>query len=174
MKDVLSLRPPKPRHNCDWDPKQVLDYFINNPADSLRSLSVKLVTLLLVATGQQLHTISLIKLSNIQPYDGGVQILIEDRIKTSNVNTNQPCLVIPKFNKPLELCSSNPHLRYIQETKRLRRANDVYIFITFQKPYRTASKQTLSRWVKCALNQTGVNPNIFKPHTKSPCFNFSC
>nr|CAI5849798.1 unnamed protein product [Callosobruchus analis] len=134
--------------------------------ESLRSLSIKLVTLLLLATGQRLQTISLIKLSNIQPYDdGGVQILIEDRIKTSNVNTNQPCLFIPKFNEQPELCVVSCLHKYIQETKTLRSTNDVYIFITFQKPYRSASKQTLSRWVKCALDQAGVNTNIFKPHS---------
>nr|CAI5849323.1 unnamed protein product [Callosobruchus analis] len=166
MKGVLRLRPPKPRYNCVWDPKEVLDYFITHPAESLRSLSIKLVTLLLLATGQRLQTISLIKLSNIQPYDdGGVQILIEDRIKTSNVNTNQPCLFIPKFNEQPELCVVSCLHKYIQETKTLRSTNDVYIFITFQKPYRSASKQTLSRWVKCALDQAGVNTNIFKPHS---------
>nr|CAI5849325.1 unnamed protein product [Callosobruchus analis] len=166
MKGVLRLRPPKPRYNCVWDPKEVLDYFITHPAESLRSLSIKLVTLLLLATGQRLQTISLIKLSNIQPYDdGGVQILIEDRIKTSNVNTNQPCLFIPKFNEQPELCVVSCLHKYIQETKTLRSTNDVYIFITFQKPYRSASKQTLSRWVKSstsAANRAGVAIDLIK------------
>ncbi|KAB0803109.1 hypothetical protein PPYR_00079 [Photinus pyralis] len=76
MKGIARARPPKPRYNFTWDPTRVLDYLENRLGDSLKHLSRKLVTLLTLATGQQLQTISLIKLSEIKTHDGGLYIYI--------------------------------------------------------------------------------------------------
>lgn len=65
LKGVFRLRPPEPRYDSTWDPDQVL---------SLKALSSKLVTLLLLATAQRLQTISLIKYTDIHVSDSGLKI----------------------------------------------------------------------------------------------------
>lgn len=147
MKGVAKLRPQKPRCNFIWDPEQVLDYFESHHPTSLKELSMKLVTLLLLATGQRLQTISLIKLSNIIPQEQGVQILINDSIKTSGVNVNAPHLVIPRFGDKPKLCLLTCLQKYIVDTETFRGSVD-YLFITVQRPHHQASKQTLTRLVK--------------------------
>ncbi|VEN60556.1 unnamed protein product, partial [Callosobruchus maculatus] len=101
MRGISKIRPQRPRYNAIWDPKQVLDFFDSRPATCPKLLSMKVVTLLVLATGQRLQTISKIKITNIKTNDDGMQILIDDMIKTSGVRSKQPCLILPKFrDKP--------------------------------------------------------------------------
>ncbi|KAB0799022.1 hypothetical protein PPYR_06902 [Photinus pyralis] len=158
------VRPPKPRYNCVWEPRQIFNYFETHPAESLKALSMKLITLLTLATGQRLQTLSLIKISNILTSENLIQIVVPDRIKTSRVSGRQPCLILPRFNDLPHLCVFSCLQRYLQETEKLREGQE-NLFLTYQRPYRTASKQTLSRWVKCKLQLEGVDTSIFKPHS---------
>nr|CAI5865789.1 unnamed protein product [Callosobruchus analis] len=123
------------------------------------------VTLLLLATGQRLQTISKIKVANIRSDEDGIQILIDDRIKTSGLKSQQPCLVIPKFQDKPNLCVVSCLTAYIAATTTLRDPKEEYLWITFQKPHKVATKATLSRWVKNALEMAGVDTKIFKPHS---------
>nr|CAI5865786.1 unnamed protein product [Callosobruchus analis] len=166
MKGISKMRPQRPRYNAVWDPKQVLDLFDSRPAASLKLLSMKVVvTLLLLATGQRLQTISKIKVANIRSDEDGIQILIDDRIKTSGLKSQQPCLVIPKFQDKPNLCVVSCLTAYIAATTTLRDPKEEYLWITFQKPHKVATKATLSRWVKNALEMAGVDTKIFKPHS---------
>lgn len=165
MKGISRLRPPRPRYNSIWDPKQVFDYFEKEPSVSLKSLSIKLVTLLTLATGQRLQTLSLIKLSNIKEYDSGIQIFIDDRVKTSGVNIKQPCLFLPVFIDKPQLCVVSCLKKYTEDTESIRGPDCDYLFITFQKPHRVTTKQTLSRWVRSALQLAGIDTSVFKSHS---------
>nr|CAI5865787.1 unnamed protein product [Callosobruchus analis] len=166
MKGISKMRPQRPRYNAVWDPKQVLDLFDSRPAASLKLLSMKVVvTLLLLATGQRLQTISKIKVANIRSDEDGIQILIDDRIKTSGLKSQQPCLVIPKFQDKPNLCVVSCLTAYIAATTTLRDPKEEYLWITFQKPHKVATKATLSRWVKNALemaSRTGVSLDVIK------------
>ena len=49
FKGIYNLRPSRPKYECTWDPKIVLDYFINigdNEALDFKILSKKLICLL--------------------------------------------------------------------------------------------------------------------------------
>lgn len=165
MKGVSKIRPQKPRYNFTWDPKQIFDYFENHPPNSFKMLSIKLITLLTLATGQRIQTLSLIKLFNIKECGSNIQIFIDDQIKTSGVNRKQPCLLIPKFSDKPSLCVVSCLQKYIEESQKIRGPGCDKLFITLQKPHKVASKQTLSRWVKSALHMAGIDVSIFKAHS---------
>ena len=60
------LKPPGARYNVLWGPGGVTNVFKNEACNvdlSLRMLSIKLVCLLMLCTGQSVQTLSLIKLS---------------------------------------------------------------------------------------------------------------
>ncbi|XP_031350169.1 uncharacterized protein LOC116175923 [Photinus pyralis] len=168
MKGIARLRPSKPRYNSTWDPNVVLEYIQKlgpNSTLSLKDLSAKLVTLLALATGHRLQTIQLIKLTNLHTSPQGIQIPITDPIKTSGTNRSQPCLQIPRFAENPLLCVATTLIDYIEATKPLRTPNQDYLFITFKKPYKTATKQSISRWIKNTLLTAGLDTNVFKPHS---------
>lgn len=165
LKGISRLRPQTPRYNYVWDPQTVLNYLEHIQTDSLRSLSQKLITLLALTTAHRIQTLSWIRLPNIFESDSGFQILIEDRVKTSGVNRDQPCLQIPYFKKNPKLCVATTLKEYLCTTKEIRPQDSNLLFITYKKPYKTVSKQSLSRWVKDTLQQSGIDTTIFKAHS---------
>ncbi|KAJ8978475.1 hypothetical protein NQ317_006752 [Molorchus minor] len=165
IKGVFRVRPPKPKYKSTWDPQQVLQFLENSSHDSLKFLSCKLVTLLALATGERLQTISLIKCSNITFSESGATIRIPDIVKTSRPNFHQPNLSLPYFTRNPRLCVASCLKHYLDTTKRLRQTDCDFLFLTFNKPHGVASKQTLSRWVKNTLKEAGVDTTVFKAHS---------
>ncbi|KAJ8914088.1 hypothetical protein NQ315_014284 [Exocentrus adspersus] len=131
MKGIARSRPAAPRYSCTWDPNIVLEYFRTSSDDSLKSVSLKLVTLLALATGERLQTISLIKLSATKRQEKGLRIFIEDPIKSLGVNSLQPCLEIPNFLENPNLCVATILERYIEMTSDHRNGNDK-LFLTYK------------------------------------------
>lgn len=165
MKGTFKKRPPKPRYNTTWDPEVVLSFLNNVKEDTFKNISGKLATLLLLATGHRVQTISLIKISNIIKAKTGVQIFIPDLIKTSNSYNKQPCLAIPFFSEKPNLCVASLLLKYIEKTKDIRKDDTDSLFLTFKQPYKRASKDTITRWIKDTLQRSGVDTSVFKPHS---------
>lgn len=165
LKGVFKMRPPKPKYNCTWDPQLVLNYLKNSTESNLKFISCKLVSLLTLATGERLQTISLIKCSYILFSNTGVTILIPDLVKTSRPNFCQPSLCLPYFEQNSKLCVASTLKDYLDATRTLRRPDQDSLFITYSKPHGTASKQTLSRWVKSVLQAAGVDITKFKAHS---------
>uniref|UniRef100_A0A1Y1MFY3 Tyr recombinase domain-containing protein n=1 Tax=Photinus pyralis TaxID=7054 RepID=A0A1Y1MFY3_PHOPY len=165
LKGVFRLRPTKPKYDEIWDADVVLNFFRAALNSDLKAVSVKLISLLTLATGQRLQTLSLIKCSNIHQSNTGLKIYIPDLIKTSGPNRSQPILILPFFKEDQNLCVASVLLHYLDLTKELRTFDSELLFITTVKPYKPASKQTLSRWVKEGLKAAGVDTNIYKSHS---------
>lgn len=166
LKGIFKLRPPRPKYNCTWDPQQVLNYLENLESnDSLKALSSKLITLLALATGQRIHTLSLISCDNISIVPTGIKIRIPALVKTSRAGSFQPYLDLPYFLHRPKLCVASTLQEYMEKTKSFRSSLDEKLFFTSKPPYRPASKQTLSRWVKETMINAGIDSDLFSPHS---------
>lgn len=161
------MRPPQPKYDTTWDPKTVLDFlskWFPNENLTLEQLSQKLITLLALVTGHRMQTLSLIKINNVKKSDSSITIMISDRIKTSALGRKQPLLTLPYFRKDISICAATTLEAYITRTRDLR-YNGESLFISFKRPYKVVSTQTLSRWVKKVLNASGVNTDVFSAHS---------
>lgn len=165
MRGIFRLRPPKPRYDVTWDPRWVLDYLQNLPDVNLKTISKKLITLLALATGQRIQTLSLIKLSNINESLSGIRIVIPDFVKNSGPKRVQPCLDLPFFRGNEKLCVASLMRKYITFTSDLRQEKCDALFITSNKPHGAATKQTLSNWVKRTIEAAGVDVTMFTAHS---------
>ncbi|CAB0006599.1 unnamed protein product [Nesidiocoris tenuis] len=165
LKGIFRQRPPAPRYQTTWDPQIVLDYLETTTGSDLKAQSFKLVTLLTLATGQRLQTISTIRIPNITMSAEGARVRISDFIKTTSPNSAQPCLHLPFFDAKPSLCAARCLQTYIELTKDLRSTDSDKLFVCYKKPHKPATKQTLSRWVKETLTSAGVDTTIFKPHS---------
>ncbi|CAH0723415.1 unnamed protein product, partial [Brenthis ino] len=129
-------------------------------------LNKKLVTLLALCTAQRVQTLSLIKLNNINFYADGIKIIITDHIKTSAINRQQPLLWLPYFKSNLSICPASAIKDYISRTKSLRKTiNADNLILTSKKPYKPASSQSISRWIKQALSESGIDISVFGAHS---------
>ena len=68
------------------------------------------------------------------------------------------------YPNDLTICPLNCLRQYLEATKQ-HRGNITSLFMTLNKPFKVSSKDTLVRWVKQTLEDTGINMNIFSPHS---------
>lgn len=168
LKGVGNIRPTAPRYNHVWDTQPVIAYLKNmfpNTGLTLRDLSMKLASFLVLITGQRVQTISLIKIGNICNSAEGYQIFIPDKIKTSGPGKPQPCLHVPFFTEEPSLCVGSVLKFYLEITAKIRRSDQQNLFLVTRPPYQCASKQTISKWVKELLGRAGVNTEEFRAHS---------
>lgn len=167
FKGIQNLRPNRPKYDTIWDPSIVLKYLESlfpNEGLSLRDITLKLASLLALVTAHRVQTLSLIRLENIVHLQNGIEIKIPDRIKTSGRGSKQPLLTLPKFTQNPKLCVASTLDCYLKITKAFR-GDVARLFITFKKPFRAATSQSISRWIKLVLARSGLNTSIFTAHS---------
>nr|CAH7758163.1 unnamed protein product [Callosobruchus chinensis]CAH7759505.1 unnamed protein product [Callosobruchus chinensis] len=166
FKGIYNLRPNQPKYDSIWDPSIVLDFIEkwNNDTLNLRDLTFKLTILLLLSTGQRVQTIANIEVCNIVNSSDGISIKIPKRLKTSGKNKAQPNIRLPFFPNA-QLCVAKTINNYLEKTEQLRNSQTNNLLITFKKPYKNASSQSISRWVKCMLKLCGIDTDIFTAHS---------
>lgn len=168
FKGICHLRPSRPKYDNTWDPAIVLDHVrgLSNSEISLELLSCKLAMLLALSTGQRVQTLSLIELDNISSSPEGLQIRISKRVKSSSTNRCQPVLSLPFFLDDPNICVASTLLYYIEKTSSLRNpALCNNLLITFKKPHHNATSQSISRWIKRIMRDSGIDTLSFTSHS---------
>lgn len=117
-----------------------------------------------IITAHRMQTFSLIKLENISCSQSGFIIKITDLIKTSRAGSYQPVLSLPYYPSRPQICPADTLRVYLDKTKNLRQ-NTNSLFISFRKPYKPVTSQTLSRWVKSPLECSGIDSSVFSAHS---------
>lgn len=140
-------RPTAPKYAVTWDVSIVLKYldflYVEGKTD-FQMLTKRTITLVSLSTGQRAQTLTKIKLSNIVQITTGLEIKIDECIKTSRPGRAQPMLKIPFFMENPSRCVAKALLNYIDVTKDLRKKNE-YLFIAYKKPHNAVGAQTINR-----------------------------
>ncbi|OXU31271.1 hypothetical protein TSAR_014168 [Trichomalopsis sarcophagae] len=163
---ISKSRPARPKYDRTWDPQIVLKFWQSQPANEnldLKDLSKKLITLLALVTAHCMQTFSLIDIDNIKINTNNIEILITDRIKTTKRNSTQPILTLPFYSNE-KICAANTLKFYLEKTRSIRK-DLKKLFISTNKPIKSVTAQTLSRWVKDALMSSGIDTTVFTAHS---------
>lgn len=168
LKGIERCKPQRSRYSEIWDPSPVLELLSSwFPLETLplQKLTFKLVTLLCLVTAHRLQTLSKIRLSNIKTFHDRIEILISDVIKTTFCNKAPPVLILPFFNDRPDLCIARTLEAYLNQTLQLRSSNSEFLILTLKAPVHPASPQTLSRWVKSVLRDSGIDVSVFSGYS---------
>ncbi|CAD6222028.1 GSCOCG00005294001-RA-CDS, partial [Cotesia congregata] len=168
LKGIYKEKPSKPKYNKIYS----LDPVINkleqmSPLSvlSLPELTNKLLMSMALITAHRKQTLSLIKRSNIKKVQNGYEIQIPDFIKTSRRGHHQPLLILPRFPENKNLCVASMLEAYLKVTSDLLINDKIEaLFITTRQPFRAASKDSLSRWLKMFLFNCGISSE-YTPHS---------
>jgi site-specific recombinase XerD len=163
MRGVFKLRPPVAKYNNTWDVKIVLDLLRkwDNTTVSLKHLSLKCVTLLALALGQRVQTLSALDISSMNTSVNEVVFSLKRVLKTSKPGFQQPITIFRFTDDPM-ICPLLCLETYLTQTKDLRKSSS--LFISFQRPHAAVTAQTLSRWIYNVLQECGISPQ-FKAHS---------
>ena len=91
-------------------------------------------------------------------------IRIGDLLKTSWPNFHVGQLDYPAFSEDKSICKVTFLEQYINKTRNHRGAY-TKLFLSYIKPFTPVSMDTLSRWIKKTLRDSGIDMNIFSRHS---------
>lgn len=167
MKGVYDMRPSLPRYSVTWDVKTVLQFLATkHPASSLslKDLTLKLVMLASLLSGQRGQSIQYLDLSYMTETTSSFTFTIANVVKQSKAGTKQPIVKFEAYTIDERLCVVTVLREYIQRTAPLRGQN-TQLLLSYVKPFGPISRDTVSRWVKTVMQQAGIDTQKFKPHS---------
>lgn len=131
---------------------------------SLKNLSLKLVMLLSLVTAQRGQTLHLLDINLMSAYDSSIVFTFNKPLKQSNPRTQVEPLVLKAYVHDESLCVISTLKEYLQRTETLR-VSGSQLLISFQKPHKAVSRDTISRWIRTVMQLSGINLNVFKAHS---------
>ena len=157
VKGSYQLRTPLPKYYNTWDVAKLLNYFKedkDNDKLDLKDLTRKLCALLLIASAQRVQTIHLIKLSGLKINVKSCIIPIVDKLKSTRPSYHQKALEFDRFEDE-RICVVNCLEQYIRRTEHIRKGENNLI-LSYSKPHKAVSKDTMARWMKELLTDAGI------------------
>ena len=169
IKGIKSLRPAEPRYLSTWDPDVVLDMFRldewNPPQDlSIMQLTVKTVMLILLATFQRGQIIIALNLDRMCKTENEFRfkILNSDLKQGSSSKFVAKPVIFVKRTDCAELDIFTHLDEYVSRTAALR-GEVKQLFLITRKPFRAASRDSISHWVKAAMREANIDVSMFAP-----------
>ena len=68
------------------------------------------------------------------------------------------------YQNDQKICPVNLLKTYIDSTENIRN-NESKLLLSFAKPHKAVTTKTISRWIKSALKDAGIDTNIFQGHS---------
>ena len=164
-KGCFNVRPSLPRHTDIWDPDIVLSYLAKNASCvELPFLTKKCVTLLALVSSQRVSTIHSIGFSDVSFTESKVSIAVTSLQKQSRPGFHQGVLTFEAYEDSA-LCIVASLRQYLAATSAFRGCSQcTALFLTYGKPVKNASKDSISRWIKDMIHTAGV-PSVFTAHS---------
>ncbi|XP_028404044.1 uncharacterized protein LOC114526666 [Dendronephthya gigantea] len=176
MKGIFQLRPALPKYTQIWDVNVVLTYlktFAETTSLSIKDLTIKLNILLFLTTGQRGQTIHLINVNYIQELPNGYRITIQEKLKQTKPGKHLKPLELLNFPEEPKL-SVTLHLKeYLKKTSSYR-GGHTQLLLSYVKPFKQVTKETLSRWVKKVLSSAGIDMDSYSPHSTRAASTSKC
>ena len=171
LKGVYNLRTPAARYTATWDVTKVTHYLETLfPLEqlSIKSLTLKTVMLCALCSAQRQQTLCALDLANLKKSDSCLSFVITERLKTSKpgkrIEVKFECLPAQP-----DMCPKCTLAAYIMRTKTLRTIQPnttcSKLFISYIKPHKPVSTDTLARWIKSVLSSSGIDTAVFKAHS---------
>lgn len=158
-----------PRYNKIWDVGKVLQHIrcmSDSKELSIKDLTLKLVMLVALTTAARGQSLHLLDLRGMVQEDKSLVFVISNNIKQSRPTSSLSDRILKLKAYPSEerLCVFQTCLVYIEKTSLLR-GTETQLFLTHQKPYKKASKDTIRRWIQSVMKAAGIDVSVFKPHS---------
>ena len=167
LKGIFNKKPPRIKHHSIWDADIVLKHLkTKSPlvSLSLKELTLKLsmlIALTKAARPQTIHSLT-IKNMKISQHEYALELL--DLQKHNRPGTNLSSVTIKAFPQDEDLCVYNALTEYLSRTKDLRKSED-RLFISYIKPHKRVSRDTIRRWLHNTMKDAGINIEKFGPYS---------
>lgn len=173
LRGVFNLRPSTPRYADTWDVAPVLQQLRTMaPVHTLRlkELTLKLVMLMSLTQAARVQTLHLLVLKHISIGEDSITLRLGGSIKQCRPKCNIHVVKFQAYAKDPRLCVLETLKLYIEKTQNLRPVGeeDGQLFISYVKPHKPVSKDTIARWVRTMLIKAGVDTSKYTAGSVRP------
>lgn len=170
LKGAFERRPALPKYHDTWDPDKVLNLLATWPEIqdlSLKQLSLRTVTLLVLLTGQRGHALWGMNVSDVRfgANDQQCMLFFSGKLKTTRAGYHTKPAVVQAFPTEEKLCPVRHLKEYIRRTQDKRKEGNGKLFLSYAKPWGEISRNTFSRWVKKVLSACGIDTTVYGSHS---------
>ena len=125
--------------------------------------------LILLVSSQRGQSIHYLDLQHLTIEEDNYSFDVAEHIKTSTPRNPHTRIDIAASEPDSTICPSTCLKAYLKKTKALRK-NETKLFISYVRPHKTVSGDTVSRWTKETLRLCGIDTKVFTAHsTTSAC-----
>ncbi|KAK2571165.1 hypothetical protein P5673_003727, partial [Acropora cervicornis] len=167
LKGTFTIRPAMPKYNEVWDVNEVLKHLQTlQPLNelSLKLLSFKVVMLLALLSGQRCQTLHSLTTRDMKVYHNKVVFIVSELTKTSKPGKQCTTLEFLSYDKDPRLCLVRCLKEYLDRTANMRQDHHK-LLVSYQKPHKSISKDTVARWLKQELKLAGIDTSTFGAHS---------
>lgn len=143
-----------PKYFTSLDPVETL---------TLKDLTLKLLMLLLLVTGQRGQSIHLLNIVTMHLSDTSCVFNLTSHIKTSKPGKPASAITVQEFKQDCCMCPIKTLKEYLKRTDTIR-GDEQQLFISFVKPHKSVTRDTISRWAKIVLQRSGIDTDLFTSH----------
>ena len=93
-----------------------------------------------------------------------VHFEITKLLKTSKPGKHQGHLEFRSYPVDRRLCVVTCLKQYVKLTEPVRAGHDS-LWLSYSKPFKPVSRDTISRWIRNVLENAGINTNLFGAHS---------
>ncbi len=167
LRGMFNERPALPKYVCTFDVNIVLRY-LKGLGDAatipFKMLTLRLVTLLCLLSGQRDQTLTAMDVRLLHVTDNIVVCYIGQGLKSTRPKFHQSPLQFKAFPDSWNICPVYNMNQYLKRSFILRGPH-VKLLISYCYPYHPVCTSTVSRWVKETLQMAGIDTNIFSSHS---------
>ena len=162
---LFNLQPPKPKISTIWDVNTVFTHISSwgsNAVITDRQLTQKLAFLLLLLGGQRVNTIFNFHTDRMIFSTTSVTFAPATVLKHSRKGSKLNSFTYRAYPQDNNLCVVECLKEYLSRRESKIAGSVTNLFVTYGKPYKAASIDTVRRWVKDLFNECNIN---FSPHS---------
>lgn len=133
---------------------------------SLKELTLKVVMLLALLTSQRTQTIHCLDVNHMDLSDRKCVFYLTTPQKQSRPGQHLKPIELKAFDQEHNLCIIRHLKEYIKKTSVHRTdINKSQLLLSYQRPFKPVSKDTISRWIKIVLKEAGIDTTKFTAHS---------
>ena len=122
----------------------------------------KLTVQLLILSEQRKKNLLAIDIDNVKIYEDKLIILPNSSLKHTKPSRPLHATVYHKYNRNPKLSVVECAKLYIEIRNELVPSEIKQFLVTYEKPHKAASDDTISRWNKNTISSAGINIAVFK------------
>ena len=167
MKGVFQSRPTFPKNTEIWDVNVVLSYLKTlSPIAklSLKDLTYKVTMMLMLLSGQRIQTIHLLDLKDMIVSKSQFMFKVSSKVKHTRPGRHLQDLKFKAYVPDRRLCIYTNLQKYLAETESLR-GDETKLLISFTKPHKVVARDTIRRWIKQVLSNSGIGTTMFSAYS---------